>query len=346
MSAHLDSEKPEKSLKKMPMRVLTEGILIVTLAGFMGAYFWTSYRVESAQIFIQEKMLSSHDDLFGIHPGTGARAWAVGKNGLILHTSDGGRNWEQQASGTTRPLSAVSFADDRVGFVVGSGGIILSTRDGGLSWRMQSSGTKNYLLGVQALDEAKAYAVGAFGTVLSTSDGGTTWMKCNFPWEKLIPQIIEEYTNVEPNLNAVHFLTKEIGWVVGEFGLILHTRDGGRTWTSQRSGGNLASLFAVIFRDEHRGWAIGQRGALIWTKDGGQHWFPSKLGIDEDLYAASLAGERMVVVGDRVFLTTENGGSTWTRKDFAESLVLTGVALMSKTATVVGQGGVIRIVDE
>ena len=153
-------------------------------------------------------MLSSHDDILGIHRGTGGQAWAVGKNGLILHTNDGGRNWEKQASGTTQPLSAVSFADDRVGFVVGSGGIILATRDGGLSWKMQSSGIKDYLLGVQALDETKAYAVGAFGTFLSTSDGGTTWMKYKFSWEKLIPRIIEEIGGeVEPNLNAVHFVT-------------------------------------------------------------------------------------------------------------------------------------------
>ena len=158
--------------------------------------------------------------------------------------------------------------------------------------------------------------------------------------------ILEEVSGkIEPNLNAVHFVTQEIGWVVGEFGLILHTRDGGRTWTSQRGGGKLPQLCAVIFRDEHQGWAVGQQGTLIWTKDGGQHWYPSKIGIDRDLYAVGLEGKHMVTVGDHVSLTTENGGSAWTRKDFAENAVLTGVAIMSNGVTVVGQGGVIRRVD-
>jgi photosystem II stability/assembly factor-like uncharacterized protein len=291
-------------------------------------------------------MISPHDDFFGICQGSGGQAWAVGKNGIILHTKDGGRNWEKQASGVVEPLSAVSFANNQVGFVVGGGGIILATRDGGLSWRMQSSGIKDYLLGVHALDENRAYVVGPFGTFLATADGGTTWKKSGFSWEKLIPRILEEVgSKIEPNLNAVHFVTQEIGWVVGEFGLILHTRDGGRTWTSQRGGGKLPQLCAVIFRDEHQGWAAGQQGTLIWTKDGGQQWNPSKIGIDRDLYAVALEGKHMVTVGDHVSLTTENGGSTWTAKDFAENAVLTGVALMSNEATVVGQGGVIRRVD-
>ncbi len=321
------------------------GALAVLLVGFMGTYFWMSYRGEHVEIPIQVKMLSSHDDLLGIHQGTNGQAWAVGKYGLILHTKDGGRDWKQQASGTTQLFSAVSFANNEVGFVVGSGGGILVTGDGGLSWRIQRSGINEHLLGVQAVSETKAYVVGAFGNFLSTSDGGTTWVKSKLSREKPVSAIAEESGSLaEPNLNAVHFVTPKIGWVVGESGLILHTRDGGQTWLSQHSGSK-AELFAVIFRDERRGWAIGQEGTLIWTKDGGQHWVPIKVGTNRDLYAADLEGERVMVVGDCVLLKTENGGSSWTRKDFAENLVLTGVALMSKDATVVGQGGVIRRVE-
>lgn len=122
----------------------------------------------------------------------------MGKNGIILDTKDGGRNWEQQPSGTFQALSAVSFANDRVGFVVGNGGTILGTREGGLSWKVQNSGVKDYLLGVQALDENRACAVGGFGTLLSTSDGGTTWVKYKFSWDKLIPRVNEEIKGLSP----------------------------------------------------------------------------------------------------------------------------------------------------
>ena len=39
-----------------------------------------------------------------------------------------------------------------------------------------------------------------------------------------------------------------------------------------------------------------------------------------------------------VFFWTEDGGSTWTRRDFAENLVLTGVVLMSKSCHRCGSG--------
>jgi len=51
------------------------------------------------------------------------------------------------------------------------------------------------------------------------------------------------------------------------------------------------------------------------------------------------------VVGDRILLKSEDGGSTWVRKDFEENLVFNGVAILSKNATVVGQGGVIRQIE-
>ena len=60
--------------------------------------------------------------------------WIVGKFGLILHSSDGGKSWGEQRSETSKPLTAVSFANDRDGFIVGAGGTILATTDGGKTW--------------------------------------------------------------------------------------------------------------------------------------------------------------------------------------------------------------------
>ena len=48
--------------------------------------------------------------------------------------------WHQQNSGTTRSLTAVSFADRNHGFVGGEAGTILRTRDGGDTWLLQNAG--------------------------------------------------------------------------------------------------------------------------------------------------------------------------------------------------------------
>ena len=35
------------------------------------------------------------------------KGWTIGVEGTILHTDDGGKNWEQQISGTTNSLNTL-----------------------------------------------------------------------------------------------------------------------------------------------------------------------------------------------------------------------------------------------
>ena len=42
--------------------------------------------------------------------------WAVGENGIVLHTKDGGQRWSKQESGTEETLRSVRFADEKVGW--------------------------------------------------------------------------------------------------------------------------------------------------------------------------------------------------------------------------------------
>ena len=57
--------------------------------------------------------------------------WAVGTNGTIVATADGGAPWSTQNSGTDESLFAVSFTDPDHGWVVGGYGTILATTCGG-----------------------------------------------------------------------------------------------------------------------------------------------------------------------------------------------------------------------
>ncbi|MBI4528589.1 MAG: hypothetical protein HY695_32745 [Deltaproteobacteria bacterium] len=321
-------------------------ILIMLFVVFLAWYFWASYRGHRVALQIQERALTVHDDLFAIDGRHDGSRVAVGKFGLILLTKDGGKSWQEPPSGTTRALSATSFADDQRGLIVGSGGTILATSDGGNSWKAQNSGTKDQLLGVQALSPTSAFVVGAFGTLLSTSDGGQSWVKQKLSWERLIPSIIKESGYLEPNLNAVHFVNAQIGWIVGEFGLVLQTKDGGQTWASQNHGADLPQLFAVVFRDERNGWAIGQDGILMKTIDGGKRWVRGDLGTKRNLYGISLDGHRGVIVGDGVVFRSHDGGSSWGRvESVPEDRWLSGVTMKSREAIAVGQAGAIQMLD-
>ncbi len=80
----------------------------------------------------------------------GNHVWIAGAPGTcVLHSGDGGKTWQTQATEETTPICGLWFFDEYRGWAVGSLGTILHTRDGGQTWRVQRSGGKRVaLLGI------------------------------------------------------------------------------------------------------------------------------------------------------------------------------------------------------
>jgi len=86
--------------------------------------------------------------------------------------------------------------------------------------------------------------------------------------------------HADDELTAVCFLSDQLGWVVGNQGLVLHTADGGGTWNPQPTG-VACRLRSVWFVDAKHGWAVGgesipasqrSRSVVLRTVDGGATW--------------------------------------------------------------------------
>ncbi|MGI8654166.1 MAG: WD40/YVTN/BNR-like repeat-containing protein [Pyrinomonadaceae bacterium] len=73
-------------------------------------------------------------------------------------------------------------------------------------------------------------------------------------------------------------------------GTILHTVDGGATWTQQRSN-TTATLYHVDFRNNRVGWAVGERGTVLRTTDGGDTWFPVTLPVRATLLGVQFTSD-------------------------------------------------------
>ena len=102
--------------------------------------------------------------------------WLVGADGLIVKTTDGGLNWQVQASGVSAELTDVYFLDSQTGWVTGDEGILLQTTDGGEQWIRQRVG-KRKLTGVRFVNKDTGWVTSRQGPseVLYTLDGGQTW---------------------------------------------------------------------------------------------------------------------------------------------------------------------------
>jgi photosystem II stability/assembly factor-like uncharacterized protein len=93
--------------------------------------------------------------------------WAVGANGAVLATADGGRTWAAQESGTESDLFDVRFFDAREGWAVGSDGAAIHTTDGGQTWRAEQTGTTHALERLFFEGRARGWAVGFGGTIIA-----------------------------------------------------------------------------------------------------------------------------------------------------------------------------------
>lgn len=131
-------------------------------------------------------------------------------------------------------------------------------------------------------------------------------------------------SGVENTLLDVNFVSDTHGWAVGEGGVIIATTDGGQTWTRQSSGYEL-TLHGVDFADKLNGWAVGQLGIILNTNDGGNTWTVqgNDAALGQNLIKVHFynAGKGRIITERGSFaLSTTNGGNTWNRRFFENTL--------------------------
>jgi photosystem II stability/assembly factor-like uncharacterized protein len=203
--------------------------------------------------------------------------------------------------------------DPERGWVSGANGTIFRTDNGGREWKPQRQKAPEQLFAIRFVSHQKGFSVGSFGTLLKTDDGGNRWEKVKLDWNLFLKDLIAQKGYLEPHLNDLFFLDRARGWIVGEFGLILHTKDSGETWSLQDSGIRRA-LFKVFFMDHRKGWVVGQNGTLLTTEDGGSRWRKVEAGVAESLFNVSVQDQSGLIVGERgTVLQSSDGGISWVR---------------------------------
>jgi len=114
--------------------------------------------------------------LYGVYFKDPLQGWAVGLDGIIIHTQDGGKKWKQLDSPAEFALYKIMVIGNN-GWAVGlRGGYVFSTDDG-RTWTMddQSIRTRFWLRDLCFCDKAHGCLVGSSGTIALTQNGGETW---------------------------------------------------------------------------------------------------------------------------------------------------------------------------
>jgi photosystem II stability/assembly factor-like uncharacterized protein len=123
------------------------------------------------------------------------------------------------------------------------------------------------------------------------------------------------------DLRDVFFVDAKEGWVVGSGGIILHTSDGGGTWSPQNSATS-GTLSGVFFIDADTGWAVGNAGTILRTTDGGDTWTVQQSHTAADLTDVFFFnGFLGWAVGDGVFLMTIDRGDNWQLQTKSDTVI-------------------------
>ena len=199
------------------------------------------------------------------------RGWAVGHDGTILATANGGATWTPQTSGTEADLlSSVSFVDAQTGWAVGR-----SRHDPGhRQWwcHMDAPDQRDggAIFGPSALSMRKTgWAVGRDGTILATANGGATWTT--------------QTRGTGAPLWSVSFVDAQTGWAVGSLTARSSPRPMVVPHGRPRPAGRMRRiLYSVSFVDAQNGWAVGERGTILATANGGATWTPQTSGTEAD----------------------------------------------------------------
>jgi photosystem II stability/assembly factor-like uncharacterized protein len=143
----------------------------------------------------------------------GDRLVAVGQRGHVLLSDDQGKSWRQAEVPSSSDLVAVAFATPQQGWAVGHDGIVLRSTDAGASWTRVLDGGKAGALMLEHYRREAANAADAKQAAALLQEA-----------ERFAAQGAEN-----PFLD-IAFEDARTGYLVGAFGLIFRTSDGGTSW--------------------------------------------------------------------------------------------------------------------
>jgi photosystem II stability/assembly factor-like uncharacterized protein len=261
-SSELASRSPLRDVARAGDRLVTVGLRGHILYSDDAGQSW------------QQASVPVSSDLNAVHFPTAQQGWAVGNDGVVLHSSDGGASWVRQLDG--RQIGEQVLAHYQA---------LASAEPDNEQWeqfvaegqRLLDEGADKPFLDVWFVDARRGYVVGVFNLILRTLDGGRTWSPLQDRTDN--PQSL--------HLNTIAAVGDDL-YLAGEQGLLLK-------WDS------IQQRFAALPSPYQGTWfglignrnellAYGLRGHVFRSTDAGQSWSQVDTGLPVSITAATLDG--------------------------------------------------------
>lgn len=238
--------------------------------------------------------------------------WAVGHDATILHSQDGGLNWQvqQYLPELEKPLLDIYFKDAQQGLAVGAYGQVFRSNDGGSTWKSEFhqafllADDVDYLEELKAEDEAAyqdeisfilphfnglvqdgstLFLLGEAGLLAKSNDFGLSWQ----PFEGFYQG---SFFSLGRTKNGSLL-------VAGLRGHVFRELKNGNDWHEINTE-TTALLSDIIFADDERIFILGNNGMLLISTNDGESFsqMPQKDG--KTLIAGVWFNNKLIAVSD------------------------------------------------
>jgi len=244
-------------------------------------------------------------DMKFINRNTG---WAVGENGTILKTANGGINWnlvDNPSFNMGKILNEISVIDSNIAYVVGAHSTYLKTTNGGENWIVIRNGPWGSGMGFRSvfyINKDTGWAVGDY-RVLLTRDGGISFDSVSLTvmiYNYIHTMHFKNYNtgiascdgecykttnggynwfNTQVPVPALYPFMKisvvgDYVWLVGNGKKVYRSTNYAESWdtVSYIPSYPPSMIRSSYFVDINTGWAGGSYGYLYKTTNGGYNW--------------------------------------------------------------------------
>lgn len=305
----------------------------------------------------------TNEFLRAVHFPSSNVGYAVGQNGTILKSTNGGNAW--QSLSNAYPgfwFWDVHFVDENVGFIGGESdpgnnpsgaAIVLKTIDGGTTWSTVYSNSSHPIRDIFVLNSTVIYAAGgaenAFGAdsrIVKSSDSGVSWAQVG-------PSIIGT-NNAGAIIGGMHFFDENNG-VMGEYDFLdqsywVTTNNGCASLTMTAIPSSVSYWnFATDFSGPSTGYMTrstyaGNPAWLRKTTDAGATWSESMISGATNIYDVDFIDVSLgFIVGDAgAIMKSTDGGASWSNESSGSTDNLRSVCFLTNSlGFAVGENGTI-----